>query len=69
MQRQPNSKHYEDKMHNPKTHNGFFFAPSSQFEMVMDRRHFKDATVKNCPAENLNDDGDSFDIEHEAEEK
>ena len=53
-------------MDNPKAHYCFFFAPADQFKVMMDGRHLEDAAVQESATKDLDDDGDSFDIEHEA---
>ena len=69
MQCQPNSKDHEYEMHNPKAHDGLFFTPAGQFKVVMDRCHLEDAAMEKSTAEDLDEDGDSFDVEQKAEEK
>ena len=56
-------------MHDPEPHDRLFLAPADELKMVMYRRHLEDAAVKDGSAEDLDDDGDRFDIEHEADEK
>src|SRR3569833_151930 len=69
MQRQPESDDHEHEVHDPEAHDGLFFGPAGELEVVMERSHLEDLAAEEVARDNLDDDGERLDIEHEAEEE
>ena len=68
MERYPNSQKDECQMYNPKSHNDFFFAPSSQFKVMVNRRHFKYSSSQKISSADLYQDTGCFHVKHESQE-
>jgi len=69
MQCHPHPENHERQMYYPKPHNGLFFTPAFELKMVVQRRHAENAAAEKVAAGHLDDDGDGFDVEHEAEKE
>src|SRR5438128_264769 len=59
----------EDERGNPKPHDDFGFAPTQQFEMVMNRRHAEDAFSAQLERANLKNHAERLDDKNSADKK
>src|SRR5215470_16579501 len=62
-------KQRENQRRNPKAHDHLRFAPTRQFEMMMDRRHAKNPLPTQFEGTNLQDHGNRFDDKNPANKK
>src|SRR5215469_2485099 len=58
----------ENQGSDPETHYHLRLGPAQQFEVVMNRRHFKDALLAELVRTDLQDHGQRFDYEYSADE-